>query len=236
MRDILFVTGAFSSGKTVVGKTISDYLQAEDIPFVFLSDGHYLAQLVDEGQEGKWFVRPEKENPGFCIIDQEPLEKMYDRLVEDIPAPGKGSLVLVEAARCQGDGYPELDISFLALKEKVPSSVWSRSVVIYTHASWEKRSLWNQDRQDNPRDQLEGLSFYVPQLAMESLARKDDFHEGFSSWLKDQGVPIYEINNNHLSFEALQQVAGSLIRRISREQFLHRGKEGKFGLTKEALI
>ncbi len=226
MKDVVIVTGAFSSGETVVRKTIGESLSQGGLSIVFLSDGHYLAQEVKKGIEDVHYVRPEKGNLGFCIIDQGPIERMYDNLVADVPESQEGRLVLIESARCKGVRFPELDMSYASLRGKIPFNIWQRSIVIYTSAPQAQRFLWNLDRKENPRDELEGTSFYVPAQAMDYFARSSDFKGPFQAWLERMGVPVYVIENRDIDFEELQKRARDVATQILRDHLAPYTKEG----------
>jgi hypothetical protein len=177
MKDTILMAGVPGSGKTGARSVTRRILEGGGFSCHFLTDGKFLAGIVEEDARELWHVHPHKGNPAFCITDQYPLDETVRRWVANVPEPREGQINLIEVARGVGSRFPKLDISFgrLLKANLVPKEIWRRSIVVYVRCPRHLRFAWNEDRRNNPRTKFGEKSFYCPTLAMKTLFASSDF-------------------------------------------------------------
>lgn len=204
-RNIIWVTGTSASGKTSVIRQLLDKFPEGQI----LSDAREMLILNEEDVDHRHHIHPGG-GEGFLLTSSYHFDESVRRIANRLNALDPNTLAIVEIARGQGDKN-DIDLSYRRFLELVPANIFDKSVVLYTQATWETRSIRNTGRRTaSYARNVERQSFYVPADAMESFFRTDDFEQVRELF----PCPVYIINNENVSEDELIQQLDNFIDKL----------------------
>lgn len=201
-RNIIWVTGTSASGKTSVIRQLLEKFPEGQI----LSDAREMLMLNEEDINHQHHIHPNG-GEGFFLTTSHHFDESVRRIANRLNILDPNTLAIVEIARGQGD-KEDIDLSYRRFLELVPAKVFDKSVVLYTYATWETRSIRNAGRRTTSYARnVERQSFYVPPDAMESFFRTDDLEQVRELF----PCPVYTINNENVSENELRQQVDNFV-------------------------
>lgn len=200
-RNVIWISGQAASGKSTVIRELSTLLPNCRI----LSDAEEMLRLNQEDVNHLYHSHPHGEG-SFLLTSSHHFDTSIRRLVEKLKTE-TSKTTFVELAR-GGGAANDIDLSYRRFLEIVPQKIFNSSVFLYIRADWQVRIARNSKRASIPAVNLERESFFVPAEAMESFFQRDDFDEVKEAF----PCPIYEIDNNTLTEDQLQEAARSFLK------------------------
>jgi len=205
MRNIIWVTAPSGAGKTIVLNELLKYFNNSQV----LTDAAEMLALNKQDKEHLYHIHP-FDDERFVLTSTHHFDQAVKNICNILANMTKDKIILVELARGTGDSRT-VDSSYRRLLALIPKTVFENSVFIHIEVSYNQRIYRNNLRKIAGFSQnINEQSFSVPEEAMNSFYRSDDFSAMSSLY----PCPIFILDNDNIPKEELTSKIKALSTRL----------------------